>query len=67
MKDTQLKEIIKKIKTDGFITRNWALKRYISRLGAYMCLLKKNKYKFSTGYIDNIYGDGKDFIYILKR
>ncbi len=64
MKQKQLAFILRKLKQQGFITRNQCLENYLSRLGAYMNDLKKQGLKFKARYIKR--GEGKDYIYILK-
>lgn len=60
LKKTQFQLVWDKLKTTGMITRNWCLKRNITRLAKYMNELKNNKVKFSANY------DGKDYVYRLK-
>lgn len=57
---TQKQFVVKKLNTDGYITRNFALRNYISRLGAIICDLK------SEGW--NIEGknEDRDYIYEVK-
>jgi uncharacterized protein (UPF0305 family) len=62
-KQTQLKMIKNKLLKTGYVSRNWCLRRYISRLSARILDLK------NAGY--NIIGDhertknGLDYIYRL--
>lgn len=60
LKKTQFSIVWNKLKTTGIVSRNWCLKRNITRLGAYMCEIKKSGVKFSANY------DGKDYKYRLK-
>ncbi len=53
--------IVKKLRENGSVSRNWALQNYISRLGAIICNLKKEGWDFSGEYVKN--GSGKDFVY----
>ena len=53
---TQEQQVIKKLKVDGFVSRNWALKNYISRLSAIIYDLKKKDWKFETGNYKNKFG-----------
>lgn len=52
---TQKERIIFKLKRDGYITRNECLQRYISRLGAIICTLKKEGWKFKTEEVGGDY------------
>ncbi len=61
MKKSQLERVKHKLRTDGYITRNEALKNYISRLGALIVILKEMGWEFEAKYIDK--NGGKDFIY----
>lgn len=67
MKDkiTQREFIIQEIVKTGKVTRNFALRNYISRLGAIICNLEKDGYKFSGEYqkVDTPFGSGKDYVY----
>lgn len=65
MKHNQLKVIKWKLEKEGSISRNWALSRYISRLGAYICDLKAEGYKFTAGY--KKVKNGRDFVYFLVK
>ena len=61
--DTQKKWVLDQIKEKGFITRNECLKVYISRLGAIICDLQKDGYKFTAEYQKTPYG--QDYVYTL--
>ena len=67
LKETQFQVVQKQLKDHGHVSRNWCLQQYITRLGAIMCVFKKNGVKFSAGYYDNPSGEGKDYIYILRK
>lgn len=56
---SQRQFVVNKLKTDGFITRNFALKNFISRLSAIILTLKEEGW--------NIEGkdDNGDYIYII--
>lgn len=56
---TQLEIIRNKIKKDGFVTRNWCLRRYISRLGARIVDLKKEGFKIKGERSEM----GNDYVY----
>ena len=58
--ETQRKFVEQQLTEFGFITRNTCLKNYISRLGAIICLLKKQGWDISG---ENLKGD---YIYHLK-
>ena len=62
MKTTQLEWVKRKIDTRGYITRNECLNHFVSRLGAIICRLKKQGYRF-TAY----YNKKRDYIYELKK
>lgn len=57
---SQRQFVVNKLKTDGFITRNFALKNFISRLSAIILTLKEEGW--------NIEGkdDNGDYIYEVK-
>lgn len=57
--------ILKTLKEKGYITRNECLRNYISRLGAYICILCKEGYNITGEYIKTEFG--KDFIYRLEK
>ena len=57
---TQFNVVWTKLRTTKTISRNWALRRNITRLGAYICEIKKSGVKISANY------DGKDYKYLLK-
>lgn len=64
MKKSQEERIIYKLRKDGFVTRNEALKNYISRLGAIICELKKQGFIFDEPkYIKT--KNGRDYRYDL--
>jgi hypothetical protein len=60
---TQTARIIEQLEDKGFVTRNWALSQYISRLGALICDLKKEGWVFTQEYTETPYG--KDYTYTL--
>ena len=54
---------------DGKVSRNWALQRYISRLGAIIYKLKLEGYKFTGEFVKtrSKFGSGRDYVYRLTR
>ena len=67
---SQIEIIKKKLENDGYVTRNWALSRYISRLGALIQFLKNDGWQFKTERIKNRYKNINtygDYIYILVK
>ena len=59
--------IIKKLEKDGEVSRNWALKNYISRLSAWIYILRKRGWDFDTErrpYIDSRGKKRFDYVYI---
>ena len=67
--ETQEEFVLRVLKAQGFITRNFCLQRYISRLGAYICQLKKQGYVIGgyhhktqngTDYRYDLIGDNHD-------
>ena len=64
-KKSQKNIITLKLLDDGFVSRNWALNRYITRLANYIFELKKDGWEFSQSY--KIDGISKDFVYYAKK
>ena len=67
---SQIEIIKKKLENDGAVTRNWALSRYISRLGALIQFLKNDGWQCKTERIKNRYkkiNTYGDYIYILVK
>lgn len=62
---TQQSFVIEQLIVNGFITRNFCLRNYISRLGAIICDLRKKGFRFNPEYIDSY--NGKDYIYRLEN
>lgn len=58
---TQKKLVEEQLKKYGKVSRNWALKRYISRLGAIICSLNKEGYKLMGQYQKE--GNGQNYYY----
>ena len=71
MKQTQREFVIAELESVGEISRNYCLQRYITRLGAIICNLKKEGYDFITFTRENIKPDGskgKDYVYqVIKK
>lgn len=61
--ETQSKWAKEMLLDTGRVTRNQALKRYISRLGAIICDLKKAGWAIHGGYIKT--PRGQDYEYVL--
>lgn len=63
MKLTQEQIVINQLKQYGYVTRNWALQNYISRLGAIVCDLNKTGWEITGDWIRT--ANGKDYKYTL--
>lgn len=48
MKESQVKIVKNKILITGFVSRNWCLERYISRLSAIIQILESEGWEFKT-------------------
>lgn len=59
MKKTQLQFVLERLKENGRVSRNDCLRHYVSRLGAYICDLRKEGYEFEAK------SEGGDYVYIL--
>jgi DNA polymerase III delta subunit len=69
MKKSQEQWIKEKLERDGKITRNEALSRFCSRLGARIADLKAEGWEFITYTLDTQKPDGskgKDYVYEVK-
>jgi len=67
---SQIEWVKERLATNGYITRNEALRVYISRLGAIIHHLKQKGWEFKTEWIESIRPDGsigKDYKYILTK
>lgn len=63
---TQTNIVKRKLADDGVVTRNWALKNYISRLGAIINKLRGEGWEIEEGeYVTT--GYGKDYQYKLIK
>jgi len=60
MKKTQIKRVDNQLNKYGYISRNWCLRRWITRLSAIIYDLKKKGYQFEIERRNN------DYIYKLK-
>jgi hypothetical protein len=60
---TQEQIILNQLKEHGFVTRNWALQNFISRLGAIICDLNQDGYVIHGDWIKT--ENGKDYKYTL--
>ncbi len=60
MKKTQYNVVLRHLIKYGYVTRNWCLRRYISRLSGIIYVLKKQGYRFE------ISRKGGDYKYILE-
>ena len=63
-RDKSQKEIvIEKLDKDGFVNRNWCLRKYISRLSAIIYELKEEGWEFET---KRGKGDDNDYYYHVR-
>ena len=61
MRETQ-KDIIKKqLNEFGFVSRNWCLENYITRLSAYILDFKKEGLDFEAKWVNG------DYVYYIKK
>lgn len=65
MKQSQEKFVINQLKLNGFISRNFCLENYVSRLGAIICDLKKDGWDFDAKYVTG--KKGKNFVYYVTK
>ena len=65
MKSTQVEWVVKQIETKGKVSRNQALRRYITRLGAIVCTLRDSGYAMRGEYVTTRHG--KDYVYSLIK
>lgn len=61
---TQENIIVNQLKANGFISRNWCLANFISRLGAITNKMEKKGWVFNPHYIKT--EKGKDYVYELE-
>ncbi len=67
---SQIEWVKERLVTNGYVTRNEALRVYISRLGAIIHHLKQKGWEFKTEWIESTRPDGsigKDYKYILTK
>lgn len=75
MKKIQSLEVVEQLQATGTVSRNWALKNYISRLGAIIKSLVEVGYKFDSRKSKNgkevLHGryvktkNGRDYVYTI--
>jgi hypothetical protein len=65
MRKTQKDWVIKQLIQKGKISRNQALKNYISRLGSYICQLRQAGFEIIGGYKKT--KNGEDYVYTLIK
>ena len=58
----QIKWVKQQLRLNGRVSRNEALRAFVSRLGALICDLKANGWE-----IEGSYDEKKDFVYKLKK
>lgn len=66
-RQTQKEFVLETLLRDGFITRNYCLQHYITRLTSIIDLLMKEGLEITAEYIkvDTTWGTGKDYKYTL--
>jgi len=62
---TQQQWVIAQLEKKGWVSRNDALKKYITRLGAIVCDLRGTKYECKGKYFKTAYGN--DYRYYLCK
>jgi len=62
---TQEQWIVEQLQTKGYITRNQALRKYISRLGARICDLRQSGHHIIGEWIKT--KNGRDYKYTLVK
>jgi len=67
VKDSQSNQIEKHIRSNGYVTRNWCLQRYISRLSAIIFVLIEKGYEFDTKTIKSSASTVGDFCYTATK
>ncbi len=66
-KQTQRTLLEKQILKDGYISRNWAIKNYITRLSAHIFDMKDSGWELKTVWDRSPYASDKDCYYFLDR
>lgn len=56
---TQLERVKIALEVDGEVSRNWALRNYITRLASIIDRLKREGYEFESKHV------GRDFVYVM--
>ena len=66
---TQLDKVVRELKENKRVSRNWALRNYISRLSAIILSLKKAGWEIEGGNERTLngYGRGLDYVYRLIK
>jgi hypothetical protein len=67
---TQEQQVIKELLDKRWVGRNWAIQRYISRLGAIICDLKKDGWEFTAKFVKTEHFPGvigKDYVYTATK
>lgn len=64
-KKSQLSWVIQRLNQYGSVTRNQALRRYISRLGAHICELNKSGWEIKGEHVKT--KNGLDYRYRVVR
>jgi len=67
MKTTQKEKVIKQLKENGEVSRNWCLQNYISRLSAIIQDLEQDGWKFETIRRGGNYKTEADYIYKVTK
>jgi len=62
--ESQLSKVKRKLIKDGFVSRNWCLERYISRLSSIIYILKDKGWAFRT---EGKRGERGDFLYFVEQ
>lgn len=57
--------IVKKLLTEGKVSRNWAIQNYISRLSTIICDLNKAGWSIKGGYVKE--NGGKNYYYRVEK
>lgn len=63
MKQTQRELILEQLIQNGYVSRNWALQNYITRLANYIFNFKEEGWEFKSDYY--LYEYGKDYRYVV--
>lgn len=63
--ESQRERVQAHLKANGSVSRNWALERHITRLGAIMCDIRKSGIDYTGAFVKTEHG--QDYVYTLKR